>query len=220
MAKYSRLLAASIIIASLSGCQSASFAQYQSGQEITWADCQWHVLADFGADYVTAISDELYQPSDRQIEDEPLFDQLTVYSAKIDYAASALGQYVDQQLAPLFPADELKEVDGFAVRLPYLSELEKLTDWQTQTDKYGLTYQTAARLDWLADAYDGFWTMTVTADTAGCSVCGESTLDCESHYSWYVLQAQNDTMTLTSVGNNYPTALKIVVNIKKAALTD
>jgi hypothetical protein len=218
MRSFIRLLVSCTVMLLLTGCQSTG---HHIGDACYWANQNWHILVTpkASSDYLTLISDQLFDPLSDSFSHYTLFDELVTYDQPVSYDQSALAQYLNQTIKPQLPTDDLVEIDGYAIRLPQLAELQALATYQASVDTYGLAMWQSNRIDWLVEAEDGLWTMTPTATDKGCLVCGESRLDCSSHFVWYVLTSDNQACYLKATGNTYPVTFKIVVNVKINAIT-
>ncbi len=194
--------------------------RYEIGQEITYADQKWHIINE-GEDYLTVVSAEEIIPDSIYFEDDLLFDTVRYFTIdKLQYDESGLKIYLEEELLPELQPDNLKEVDGYKIRMLTLADLENIMPLEKKFDDNDLVYYTNADgkdYSWLIREHTWFWTMEMARDDIVNVVYGESMAAQYIHYSWYVLQNENGLL-LTSVGNHKDDAIKVVINILKEAL--
>ena len=216
--KLRRMAVIMILAALCVGCTpTGTYRSYAVGDAVSYGDAGWFVIeaSPASSDTVLAISATLYDPLDGRPDGYTLFSPLVSYDQPADYDGSALAAYLDGIIAPALGIDGLRDQDGHRLTLPTLTQLQSLAAFTARTDAYGLTYWQAGRLDWLAAPYDGFWTMTPTPGDVGCTVCGESMIDCTTHVGWYMVKSDEDMMTITGVGDDCPHTVRVVARLAK-----
>ena len=214
-----------LLLVSLTGCHNEKPVNpdYVQSQEVSFADAKWRVLFDSmpDSDYVTLISASLVYPDSIFFDDDLLYDPLRFYEgSKLKYADSALKLYLEEELLPAYGSDNLKEVEGYKIRLLTLNDLKKIMPLEDMTDDNELTvYLQNDHNDysWLISSNEWFWTMEECTDDKPYIVYGESEFDEYNHYSWYILTNYGN-IQLTSTGQRTDDGIRIVINVLKSAL--
>ncbi len=220
-----KLIVMLLLLVSLCACKKEEPVKpdYVKGQEISFADAQWRVLFDsYGdSDYVTLISASIVYPDSIFFDDELLYDPVRYYeSDKLKYADSALKLYLEEELLPLYGADNLKEVEGYKIRLLKLEDIKMIMSVENMTDDNDLTYycQTDNNdYSWLISQNEWYWTMEECTDDKPYIVYGESEYDEYNHYSWFIL-TNYGKIELTSTGQRTDDGIRVVINVLKSAL--
>jgi hypothetical protein len=215
------LAAAAVILLALSGCGASA---YQMGQAVEFAGRTWYVLADSpaGQNYVTLLSEQIVVPDSVYFDDDLLYLPVRHFQdAKLSYDESAISLYLTEEVMPELGADHLVVVDGYAIRLLNMDDLQNVLDLRAVKDDNGLTYYVQASsgdYDWLVPRGGWYWTMIECTDDVGNIVYGEAGSQQYLHYCWYIL-TNYGAVVLTSVGNQTDDGIKIVVNAKKTAVS-
>lgn len=174
------------------------YEEYVIGEEVKLSNgTTWLVIdnSDSSKDYVTVIGKEEYL--DEGFENyDALIDELYVNTTDIaiEYKNSKLKEHMDSRLSNI-PV-EVKEVNGYKIRLITLEEIFKL-DNAWEKNKYGSYNYTGNNLDMysgnhLSDYLLGVMTMTsVSSDyegkrmqyySIGASVCHPANISCNDNY--------------------------------------
>ena len=99
------------------------YDSYSVGDVVTFGDSDWRVIknSDISQDYVTLVrSKELLK--DASDDSSWKFE----YGANVDYNSSSIKNYIETTYLPLLGADNLKEVNGYKIRLISIDDLVAL----------------------------------------------------------------------------------------------
>ncbi len=183
------------------------YAQYYIGDEVTFNGEKWHVIADSPAssDYVVVLKDQAL----KDLQGEPFYrcpeedDNGINCNMKMsnDYQDSVAKQYFDNTYIDILGKNNLKEVDGYRIRLITIDELELLG--------CNLAEQSCDDApSWLTDG-NLFWTMSHTS-TAPTNDASEADV-----YS-FGLAFEKKVIQISGVGSTL--YVRPVVNLLKSSI--
>ena len=193
---------------------------YNIGDEVSFSDKDWYILS-VNEDSYTLVSKELDYSDSIYFDYDILFGMIKYFQEdKLKYEDSAMKLYLEEEILPQL--GELKEVDGYKIRLLTLEDIKKVIPLKEMTDDNDLTYYLQdddADYSWLLPVNTWCWTMEECQDDVGNTVYGETASQQFTHYSWYIMTNYNG-IAVTSVGTQRDDSIKIVINVDKARLDE